>query len=413
MIEPILFFVLGVLSAGLIALIIVPAIWRRAVRLTRRRIEASMPLTANEMLAEKDKVRAEFAMATRRLEMSLKHEKEKLAEQAIAFGRQREDARQIAVERDDKAAAMLAQEAESARLASELADREDKLRQVNDKLDQARRALEEGAAELERVNSLYEEAAYTASGRQIELVARESEIEKLNDDLARFAREQREFDVKTSSADVERFSSADALSKERKRATVLEGKIERMVAAIADHEEKIERREHDLKRLKEQLDVATRNESEMKEKLQSANTQRLALESRIAVLSQEIANLGGGNAAGAGDIRADDENGRLEARLTEMTRENEKLREDLAALQASRMQPAAGETRGGALLREQIKDLAAEMVSMAIRMEGPESPAAKAVAQSDNGSDSKSKGGTVVSLADRIRALRKTEGRKK
>ena len=40
-VENIMYFGLGLLVAGLIALAIMPAIWRRAVRLTKKRIEAA------------------------------------------------------------------------------------------------------------------------------------------------------------------------------------------------------------------------------------------------------------------------------------------------------------------------------------------------------------------------------------
>ena len=42
-IENIMYFVLGLLVAGLAALIVLPAVWRRAVRLTKKRIEAARP----------------------------------------------------------------------------------------------------------------------------------------------------------------------------------------------------------------------------------------------------------------------------------------------------------------------------------------------------------------------------------
>ncbi|TIV95442.1 MAG: hypothetical protein E5V85_20875, partial [Mesorhizobium sp.] len=72
MVQSILFFALGFLCAVFLVSLIAPAVWRRAVVLTRRRLEASMPLTPAEILAEKDRVRAEFAMNTRRLEMNIK-----------------------------------------------------------------------------------------------------------------------------------------------------------------------------------------------------------------------------------------------------------------------------------------------------------------------------------------------------
>ncbi len=64
-IENIMYFVLGLLvSAGLVALTIMPAVWRRAVRLTKKRIEAATPMTMAEFRADKDQLRAEFALST-------------------------------------------------------------------------------------------------------------------------------------------------------------------------------------------------------------------------------------------------------------------------------------------------------------------------------------------------------------
>ena len=68
LVQSVLFFALGFLCAGFLALMVAPAVWRRAVALTRRRIEASIPLTRSEIQADKDRIRAEYAMATRRLE---------------------------------------------------------------------------------------------------------------------------------------------------------------------------------------------------------------------------------------------------------------------------------------------------------------------------------------------------------
>jgi chromosome segregation ATPase len=71
MIETIMVFALGFLSAGLLALIILPAVNRRAERLAKRRYEALFPLSAGELAAERDHLRAEFAVSTRRLEQRL------------------------------------------------------------------------------------------------------------------------------------------------------------------------------------------------------------------------------------------------------------------------------------------------------------------------------------------------------
>lgn len=64
-------FALGFLVAGLIALAFAPVFWRRALRLTRRRLETQVPLSVEEILADRDHLRAEFAVEQRRLEMRL------------------------------------------------------------------------------------------------------------------------------------------------------------------------------------------------------------------------------------------------------------------------------------------------------------------------------------------------------
>lgn len=64
-------FALGFLAAGLVALMIFPAVNRRAERLAKRRLEATFPLSVGEMTAERDHLRAEFAVAARRFEQRI------------------------------------------------------------------------------------------------------------------------------------------------------------------------------------------------------------------------------------------------------------------------------------------------------------------------------------------------------
>lgn len=71
MIEQVLVFALGFLVAGLIWLLFLPAFWRRAVRLSRARVERVLPLSLNEIEAEKDRLRAEHDVAIARLERTV------------------------------------------------------------------------------------------------------------------------------------------------------------------------------------------------------------------------------------------------------------------------------------------------------------------------------------------------------
>ncbi|MDQ6702817.1 MAG: hypothetical protein M3Z96_06775 [Pseudomonadota bacterium] len=68
MIEQAMVFALGFFAAGLIALAAAPAFWRRAIRLSTRRLEMQLPLSPEEILAGRGLLRAEFAVERRRLE---------------------------------------------------------------------------------------------------------------------------------------------------------------------------------------------------------------------------------------------------------------------------------------------------------------------------------------------------------
>lgn len=101
-IENVMYFVLGFVAAALLALMIMPSIWRRATRLTKKRIEAATPMTMSEFRADKDQLRAEFALSTRRLEMNVEALRNRLADQLGEINRKRADQSQLKSERDEQ-----------------------------------------------------------------------------------------------------------------------------------------------------------------------------------------------------------------------------------------------------------------------------------------------------------------------
>jgi chromosome segregation ATPase len=101
LIENVMYFALGLLSAGLLALMIMPAVWKRAVRLTKKRIEAATPITMAEFRADKDQLRAEFALSTRRLEMNVEALRRRLADQLRDINRKKTELGGIKGERDN------------------------------------------------------------------------------------------------------------------------------------------------------------------------------------------------------------------------------------------------------------------------------------------------------------------------
>ncbi len=79
MVEAVMYAASGFLIAGLIGLAAIPLVHQRAVRLTMRDLEGGVPISLGELHAEKDALRAEFAMAIRRLELANEQLRNRLA----------------------------------------------------------------------------------------------------------------------------------------------------------------------------------------------------------------------------------------------------------------------------------------------------------------------------------------------
>src|SRR5437763_16686862 len=110
MIEPIMFIGIGFLVAGLLVIGAIPMVHARAVRRTRRRPEALTPISMAEIHADKDQLRAEFAMSTRRLEMSVEQMKAKTSSQLAELGKKSDAIGRLKLELGEKATALLAAE---------------------------------------------------------------------------------------------------------------------------------------------------------------------------------------------------------------------------------------------------------------------------------------------------------------
>jgi chromosome segregation ATPase len=312
-----LFFLLGVLACGFVVVLFAPAVLRRAVRLTRRRLEATMPLTKTEIVAEKDGVRAELAMAARRLEMEIQTLREKLVGQSVELARGQEAARQADALRGDADKARSDAEARIGALQAELGQREAQLQHLSQSMAEAEKTIDARAGEIEKLGQMYDEASFSSSNRQIELVARESEIEQAREDLASLRAKHKEAASRQQQAAAEVRMAREALRAEKKKTADLDKKLERLLATLADREDRLDRRERELTRLR--------------------------------------AKNGGAATTKAGDD----------------------------------------------LMREEMQELAAKVVGLVVKLEGPNSPAAQAL----NASPASSSSTGAVSLADRVKAL--------
>jgi len=177
MIEPAMYIGIGFLLASLLALVIIPLVHDRAVRLTLRRVDTNVPLSQAELQAHKDHLRAEVAVTACRLEMNVKELKTKIACQLAELGKKNDTIKRVKVELAEKTAAILALERSNNALQSQL-------RVAEDIVLNGEHAGPVLTAKLARVTADRDARSILADSQRIEIVALKTEIETLKDRLA-------------------------------------------------------------------------------------------------------------------------------------------------------------------------------------------------------------------------------------
>ena len=349
--EAVLYFVLGFLCAGLLALMVSPLIWNRAVVLTRRKIESSVPLTLNEIQAEKDQLRAEFAMSTRKLEINIDQLREKLAAQSIEVNQKRDQVNKLNLENQeysknvdllkDERIALTAQANEASAEKSRIKEKYDELLAGDTEATAEMQALLERKAKIEELEEL-------VNSQRIEIAAKDTKIEALNES------------IKHSHAMDEGFL-ADEVEK-------LNGVIANQRVRNADLESKLDSNAQKFESVADQV-----SDQDIKK--------------AVDVLKDNL------------KLKSD--------KIIAIEKERDALIAEVKALSTIAKDEWADERKNSAIIRERINDMAAKVAVLAQELEGDNSPISEIIARepaSKQKAGSKSSG----SLAKRIQALQET-----
>ncbi len=179
MIEPIMYLAIGFLVSMLFGLMIVPLVHNRAVRLTTRRLEAATPLSMAEIQADKDQLRAEFAMSARRLEMSVDQLRNKTTSQLAELGKKSDAINRMKLELGEKNATIFSLEAREKAVKEQLRATEEEFTAKTESLRDAEQALKDKQLELVKLNAELSDRSMTADTRQIELVTVRAQVDAL------------------------------------------------------------------------------------------------------------------------------------------------------------------------------------------------------------------------------------------
>ena len=357
MIEPIMYLAIGFLVSMLFGLMIVPLVHNRAVRLTTRRMEAATPLSMAEIQADKDQLRAEFAMSARRLEMNVDQLKNKTTSQLAELGKKSDAINRMKIELGEKNATIFSLEAREKAMKEQLRATEEEFAAKTESLRTAETALREKQGDLAKLSAELSDRSMMAESRQVELVAVRTQIVDLK---SRVGDAEREFATTHARLEQQRGES-DAATRElgeaRSRVENLSQRVtdlDRQLIIQVKEAEMLGDRVNDLEtRLSTQGKLLAERDYENNLLRQSSATaERTAKE-----LRDEIAAMNGGKAPAIEKLRA--EKAALEEQLRIARDERSKLQRDINAIQQQAESSWATERMENALLRERINDIAA------------------------------------------------------
>jgi chromosome segregation ATPase len=399
LVQSVLIFAFGFLAAAFIALAVGPAIWRRAADLTRKRIEASLPLTLNELQADKDQLRAEFAMALSKAHSKSKALQDKITEQMADVGANRERVRVLNGERDFLEAKAQGLEADLASTQSELSGRIADIEALTDNGLQQEAQISDLSNALGLRERVIEALRVDLDNYRIELAANATEREQLNGKISELNANRRALDARLREAATEYRVARESQRSSDRRASEAEKRAEKLASQLADREERLGRREAELAKLKDEIKVVNLTRTRFEQAVQTLDRQRLTLEKQNGRLEERVQKL---SAAGEPAMtektmkKLEDDKARLLSMVERLTHEKNDL---VAQLKAAK------DASGDVALRDKVHDLAAKVVAITAENEGQGSPVTKLLKTANEGSAPAMDSEVQGSLANRIRAV--------
>jgi chromosome segregation ATPase len=421
MVEPVMYFGIGFLVAALLCLLFVPLVHNRAVRLTMKRLEAATPLSIAEIRADKDQLRAEFAMSTRRLEMSVDKMKSKTTSQLAELGKKTDAINQLKKELGEKTATIFTLEARDKTLREQLRATEEEFEIKSGSLREAERRLADKESELTKLLGELGEKSLIADSQHNEIATFRTQVEAMKVSVTdyersvaetqqRLARERADSEAVSSDLTVARGKLGDLgtrttdlerqLFVQTTEAELLSRRVQDLETRLGDQGRMLADRDYQLDRMRHELETARLVEADLR---------------------AEVSTTGNRSSSAVDRFRSDIS--QLEAQLAVAIEERAKLQREIGTMKRDTESTWAAERVENALLRERINDVAAEVARLTATLEGPGSPiesllaeASSATRAAANRSGEATKeggdnGDNKNTLADRIRALQSTASR--
>ena len=210
--ETFMLVALGFALGTLLALLFGRLVWHAAVRVGSRRMQRQMPSTLVEMQAERDRLRAECAMLSRKLEIRSDDLKSQLVEQSAELTRERNRNDTMLHEIKEREAGMIERE-------QRIGASHEQANHLEDELAARTNALHELQARLEESHESFARLKQEISQLTQVLAERDGRIDDLRQELS-----QRPLRIETSMRQ-QQLSTADRLEQRIEELTSLSREI--------------------------------------------------------------------------------------------------------------------------------------------------------------------------------------------
>jgi chromosome segregation ATPase len=172
---------LGFFLACMLAMALAPAYRRRSDRLAAERVRRALPISLAEIRADKDRLRAQHAVETHRLELQVEEARLNAARQKIELNRR--DARISALDEEVRRLGSGLEENVNARRVLEH-NISERLPHVMSRLDEAHRLLEQRDQQIETLNAGAQKGIRALDEAMMLNAQQRSEIERLRTTMA-------------------------------------------------------------------------------------------------------------------------------------------------------------------------------------------------------------------------------------
>ncbi|KQV35153.1 MULTISPECIES: hypothetical protein [unclassified Rhizobium] len=353
MIEFLLLFSLGFLTAVMLGVLVAPIVYKRIIRFAEDRLKATMPLSPQEVRAQKDAARAGYAAENARTEQMLKRERDKTVALMLEKEAVIRDMQRLSGENADLHAQIETINVEAGNFRSQVRRLEQSIDRLTNSLAVTEKDDDAKKAEIYALSRQINTLSMEIDNLKIDLAARNAEAENLKSRMTGL-RDERDIareEARTEGARAREFELR--LSRDETKLRQIEQKLSREIAANADKDSFLDRRASEIDRLKQKLKD---NNNELRDALKAARaagTNGAPRKERKPAPAVEITATAAATDV-APNLSFEHERNRVSA-----------LSERLATVQS---------TAHDAALREEIADIAASVVALTAAREGAASP---------------------------------------